>query len=65
MKVIYDPATDIMQIVFRETLVNDYNEELPGIKVNYDLEDNMVSLEIKNASEIVDDPRFLEHEVLG
>lgn len=64
MKVIYDPATDMMQIVFREALVNDYNEELPGIKVNYDLEDNMVSLEIKNASEIVDDPRLLKHEVL-
>jgi uncharacterized protein YuzE len=64
MKVIYDPATDTMQIVFREALVNDYNEELPGIKVNYDLEDHMVSLEIKNASEIVDDPRLLKHEVL-
>lgn len=64
MKVIYDSATNVMRIVFREAMVNDYNEELPGIKVNYDLEDRMVALEIKNASEIVDDPRLLDHEVL-
>ncbi|NJO80156.1 MAG: DUF2283 domain-containing protein [Cyanobacteria bacterium RM1_2_2] len=64
MKIIYDPATDTLQIVFRDVLVDDYNEELPDIKVNYDLEDKIVSLEIKNASEIVDDPRVLQHEVL-
>ncbi|MBF2003174.1 MAG: DUF2283 domain-containing protein [Synechococcales cyanobacterium C42_A2020_086] len=64
MKVIYDPATDIMRIVFREAIVEDYSEDRPGVKVDYDLEDKIIALEIQNASQIVEDPRSLEHLIL-
>jgi uncharacterized protein YuzE len=64
MKVIYHPATDVMRIVFREALVEDYSEDRPGVKVDYDLEDKIVAIELQNASSLVDDPRSLEHEVV-
>jgi len=64
MKVIYDPATDVMRIVFRNSPVEDYNEDRPGIKVDYDVDDQMIAIEIQNASELVDDPWVVEHQIL-
>jgi uncharacterized protein YuzE len=64
MKVVYDPATDVMRIVFRDLPVEDFNEEQPGIKVDYDVEDRIIAIEIQKASELVDDPRSLKHEIL-
>lgn len=64
MKVVYDPATDVMRIVFRDLPVEDFNEEQPGIKVDYDIEDRIIAIEIQKASELVDDPRSLKHEIL-
>lgn len=63
MKIIYDPTSDVMRIVFREALVEDFSEDRPGVKVDYDLEDKIIALEIKNASELMDDPRSIEHEI--
>lgn len=64
MKVIYNPVTDVMRIVFRNVPVEDFSEDRPGVKVDYDMEDKIIALEIQNASQLVDDPRLLEHEVL-
>lgn len=64
MKVIYDPTSDVIQIVFREAIVEDFSEDLPGVKVDYDLEDNMIALEIQNASNLVDDLRSVKYEIL-
>ncbi|MFM7424620.1 MAG: DUF2283 domain-containing protein [Elainella sp.] len=64
MKVIYNPATDVMRIVFRDAPVEDYNEEQPGIKVDYDMDDQLVAIEIQKASELVDDPRIVEHQIV-
>lgn len=64
MKVIYDPTSDVIRIVFREAIVEDFSEDLPGVKIDYDLEDNMVAIEIQHASNLVDDPRSVKHEIL-
>lgn len=64
MKVTYDPATDVMRIVFRDSPIDDYNEDRPGIKVDYDVDDQLVAIEIQNASELVDDPLVVEHQIL-
>lgn len=63
MKVIYDPTTDVMKIVFRDAIVEDFSEDRPGVKVNYDLEDKIIALEIQNASDLVDDPHSVEHVI--
>jgi uncharacterized protein YuzE len=64
MKVIYDAATDVLRIVFREAIVEDFSEDRPDVQLDYDIEDNLVALEIHNASKIIDNPRSLEHIVL-
>jgi uncharacterized protein YuzE len=65
MKVIYDVATDVLRIVFREAVVEDFSEDRPGVTVDYDSEDNIVAMEIREASKITDNPRLLEHIVLN
>lgn len=64
MKVIYDPAKDLMRIVFRDIPFEDYNEEQPNIKMHYDVDDQLVAIEIQHASELIDDPRAVEHQIL-
>jgi uncharacterized protein YuzE len=64
MQVIYDSSTDVLRIIFREATVEDYNHEQPGVTIDYDADDQIVALEIRDASKIVDDPRSLKHIVL-
>jgi uncharacterized protein YuzE len=64
MKVIYDAATDVLRIIFKDTLVEDFSEDRPGVTVDYDVDDNIIALEIQDASKIVDDPRKIEHVVV-
>lgn len=65
MKITYNPATDVMRIVFRDSPIDDYNEDRPGIKVDYDVDDKLVAIEIQRASERMDDPLVVEHQILG
>lgn len=64
MKVIYDPQTDILKIIFRDAPVEDFSHDRPGVTVDYDADDKIIALEIKQASKIMDNPRSLEHTVL-
>ncbi|GAB4386547.1 MAG: hypothetical protein Kow00121_53320 [Elainellaceae cyanobacterium] len=65
MKVIYDANTDVLKIVFRDAPVEDFSNDRPGVTVDYDADDKIIALEIKEASKIMDNPRSLEHTVLG
>lgn len=64
MKVIYDPSKDMMRIIFRDMPFEDYNEEQPNIKVHYDVDDQLVAIDIQHASELIDDPGSVEHQIL-
>lgn len=64
MKVIYDPGTDTLRIVFKEAPVEDFSEDRPGVTVDYDVDDVIVAMEIREASKLMDNPRSLEHIVL-
>lgn len=63
MKVIYDGTADVLKIVFRDAPMEDYSEDRPNLTVFYDAEDTMIALEIRHASNVVDDPRSLDHVV--
>lgn len=64
MKIIYNPASDVMRIVFRDAPVEDFTEEQPNMKIDYDMEDRIVALEIRQASKLVDDPHQVEHQIV-
>lgn len=63
MKVIYDVATDVVRIIFRDAVVDDFSEDRPGVTLDYDVEDQLVAIEIKDASTMIENPRSLEHIV--
>lgn len=56
MKVVYDPDKDILQIAFIETIVEETAQIAPGLVLDYDVDGNVIGLELKKASEKMDNP---------
>jgi uncharacterized protein YuzE len=56
MKVIYDQDKDILQITFVEITVEETTEIAPGLVIDYDIDGNIIGLEIAKASTKVDNP---------
>ena len=63
MKVIYDPQTDTMTIIFNDASITESDEEKPGVILDYDDTGNLVSLEILDASRRVTAPNRIEYQV--
>jgi uncharacterized protein YuzE len=63
MRVIYDPEKDILQIAFREDPVEETAQIAPGLILDYDKDDNLVSLELRKASQRVDNPYAIAYIV--
>lgn len=65
MKVIYDVSADVLQIIFRDAPVEDFSEDRSGVTIDYDADDKIIALEIRDASKMIEDPRSLKHIVLA
>lgn len=63
MKVTYDAATDILNIVLQDTPVEESDEVKPGVILDYDRQGNVVSMEVLDASRRVKNPKVVEHLV--
>lgn len=63
MKVTYDPEVDVLRILFRDTPVEESDEDKPGVILDYDRDGNVVGLEVLNASLRVENPRGVEYAV--
>jgi uncharacterized protein YuzE len=57
MKVRYDPETDTLTVTLRDVPVAESDEDKPGVILDYDSEGNLVSLEVLDASQRVEEPR--------
>jgi uncharacterized protein YuzE len=64
MKVIYDVTKDVLRIVFKDAPVEDFSEDRSGVTIDYDADDQIVALEIQDASKLVDNPRSVDHAVV-
>ncbi|MBF0529030.1 MAG: DUF2283 domain-containing protein [Deltaproteobacteria bacterium] len=63
MKVTYEPELDVLRIIFRNTPIQESDEDKPGVIIDYDREGNIVGLEILNASLRMENPRSVEYQV--
>lgn len=63
MKVTYDPEVDVLRVLFGSGLVEESDEDKPGVIIDYDGSGNIVGLEILNASRRVENPRAVEYAV--
>ncbi len=64
MKVTYDSATDTLTVLLREGVeVAESDEDKPGVILDYDVEGNLVSLEVLDASRRVTEARRMDFEM--
>lgn len=60
MKITYDPAVDIIRILFSNAPVEESDEDKKGIILDYDKAGNIIGMEILEASKRVENPRSIE-----
>jgi uncharacterized protein YuzE len=63
MKMTYDPEVDVLRILFRNTPIEESDEDKPGVILDYDKEGNMVGLEVLNASQRIENLRGVDYAV--
>jgi len=57
MKVIYDPETDTLSIIFRTDNISESDEVKNGVIIDYAKDGKVVSMEIMDASEQISEPQ--------
>jgi YD repeat-containing protein len=65
MKILYDAETDTLAVLFRDVPVAESDEDKPGVILDYDSAGNLVSIEVLDASERVDEPRSVTLAAAG
>ena len=65
MRVIYDPETDTLDLIFREEPVTESDEVREGIIMDYAQDGKLVSIEVLNASEHVGEPGTMVYQSKG
>jgi uncharacterized protein YuzE len=65
MRVIYDPNTDTLSVLFREVPVAESDELREGLIIDYSQDGRIVSLEVLDASEHVAEPQSIAYEMRG
>lgn len=62
MKVIYDPETDTLDLIFRDEPVAESDEAREGVIMDYGRDGKLVSIEVLDASEHVREPGIIIYE---
>jgi YD repeat-containing protein len=65
MKVEYDGETDTLTVTLREGVVAESDEDKPGVILDYDEAGNLMSIEVLDASQRVEEPRSVTFSTNG
>lgn len=63
MKVKYDKETDTLYIQFTDQTIAESDSDKPGIVLDYDAKQNIVGIEVLQASQKMGTPLKVEYEV--
>ncbi len=63
MKVKYDKENDVLYIRLSNNAVAESDSEKPGIILDYDTDENIVGIEVLNASKKMERPMKVEYEM--
>ena len=63
MKVKYDKENDVLYIKLSNNPIIESDSEKPGIVLDYDNEQNIVGIEVLNASKKMERPMKVEYEI--
>ena len=65
MKVCYDQEVDVLRILFSQAVIEESDEDKPGVILDYDKDGNIVGLEVLDASKRMENTRALDYAVTG
>ena len=65
MRVVFDPETDTLSLIFREDKIAESDEVKEGIIIDYGKDGKIVSMEILDASEQISEPQGILYELKG
>ena len=65
MKVIFDPDTDTMNLIFRNDSIAESDEIKKGVILDYNKDGKIVSMEILDASEQITEPEGILYQLKG
>jgi uncharacterized protein YuzE len=65
MKISYDPEVDVLRILLTGRQIEESDETRPGVILDYDVDGNIVGIEVLEASRRVENPRALEYAIAG
>ena len=65
MKVTYDQEVDILNIELTDAVIEESDEDKPGVILDYDAEGNVVGIEILDASTRMRIPKSVDVAVVG
>jgi len=65
MKVEYDAETDTLTVTLRQGVVAESDEDKPGVILDYDQAGNLLSIEVLDASQRVEEPRSVTFSTNG
>jgi uncharacterized protein YuzE len=65
MKVTYDPEVDVLRILFRDSPIEESDQDKPGVILDYDRDGNIVGMEVLEASRRIENPRSVDYAVTG
>lgn len=63
MKITYDPGVDVLRIILDDNQVDESDEEMEGIIMDYSQDGKLVGIEILDASKRVDNPYVMNYSV--
>ncbi len=65
MKIKFDKEVDVMYIRFSDDEIAESDEQKPGIIINYNVKQEIVAIEVLNASKNMQSPNSVIYEVAG